>query len=187
MAMLAALGQWACTPETPQAVMAMDVSQAGYGKDFRLQDTSGRWRTLADFRGKTVLVFFGFTQCPDICPAAMNDAAEVIRQLGADAARTQVIFISLDPERDTPDILQAFTSAFHPDFVALRGDVELTRQTAEAYRVYFRKVPQGSSYTIDHSAMVYLYDSEGRLQRALRPGMTPIQQAAEVRKFLPSA
>lgn len=174
----------ACSRGESAGTGAIDVTGANYASDFRLQDTEGHWRTLGDFRSKVVMVFFGFTQCADICPGAMNQATEVLKQLGDDGRQIQVLFISLDPERDTPSILQAFVSTFHPSFVALRGDPDLTRQTAERYRVYYRKVPTAGSYTIDHSALVYVYDKEGRLRLALQPGMTSQQQADQIRPFL---
>ncbi|WP_374408684.1 SCO family protein [Hydrogenophaga sp.] len=174
----------ACSQGESAGTGAIDVTGADYARDFRLQDTGGAWRTLADYRGKVVMVFFGFTQCPDICPGAMTQAAEVLQRLGDDGRRVQVLFISLDPERDTPEILHAFVSTFHPSFVALRGDPALTQQTAESYRVFYRKVPAGGSYTIDHSALVYVYDKDGQLRRALRPGMTAEQQIEQIRPFL---
>lgn len=173
-----------CSGEVTPASAAIDVTGAEYGKDFRLQDTSGQWRTLADYRGKLVLLFFGFTQCPDVCPAAMMQAVEVLKLLGDDGTKVQVIFVSLDPERDTPELLRAFIGSFHPSFMALRGDMELTRKTADDFKVFFRKVPLAGSYTIDHSAMVYVYDPQGRLRRALPPGQPAQAQAAAVKALM---
>lgn len=183
--MLAAVAVLAgCSGERKPQAAAVDLTGADYGKDFRLQDTTGQWRTLADYRGKLVLLFFGFTQCPDICPGAMTQAAEVLRLLGDDGSKVQVLFISLDPERDTPEILRAFIGSFHQSFVALRGDMELTRKTANDFKVFFRKVPLAGSYTIDHSAMVYVYDAQGRLRSALRPGLPAQAQADAVRALM---
>jgi protein SCO1 len=173
-----------CSREIAPASAAIDLTGADYGKDFRLQDTSGRWRTLADYRGKVVLLFFGFTQCPDVCPSAMMQAVEVLKQLGDDGTKVQVLFVSLDPERDTPEVLRAFVASFHPSFVALRGDVDLTRKTADDFKVFYRKVPLAGSYTIDHSAMVYLYDARGRLRRALRPGQPAQAQVAAIKALM---
>jgi protein SCO1/2 len=173
-----------CSPTAPQPPGVLDISGADYGRDFRLQDPSGAWRTLADFRGKAVMVFFGFAQCPDVCPTALFKAAESLQALGGDAAKVQVLFISLDPERDTPEILKSFAGAFHPSVIALRGDADLTRQTAEHFKVFYRKVPLNGSYTIDHTALVYLYDPAGKLRRALRPAITAQQQAEQVRALL---
>lgn len=174
----------ACSDGLKLDASAIDVTGAEYGKDFRLQDESGQWRTLADYRGKLVMIFFGFTQCPDVCPAAMTQAVEVLKLLGDDAARVQVLFVSLDPERDTPELLRAYIRNFHPGFVALRGDVELTRATAEHFKVFFRKVPFAGSYTIEHSAFVYVYDRQGRLRRALRSDMSAQAQATAIRPLL---
>jgi protein SCO1/2 len=171
----------ACSDGIKSELSAIDVTGAEYGKDFRLQDTSGQWRTLADYRGKVVMLFFGFTQCPDVCPAAMMQAVEVLKLLGDDAGKVQVLFVSLDPERDTPEILRAYIQNFHPSFQALRGDVELTRTMAEAFKVFYRKAPFAGSYTIEHTALVYLYDTQGQLRRALRPGITASTQADAVR------
>lgn len=171
-------------PAPSPTLGSIDLSEARYAQDFRLQDPDGAWRTLADYRGKTVMLIFGFTQCPDVCPAALAKAADVKQQLGADAADVQVLFISLDPERDTPAILRAFADSFGAGIVPLRGDVELTRQTAEAFKVYYRKVPLAGSYSLDHSAMVYLYDRAGQVRRALSPQLDAVGQAAEVRAVL---
>ncbi len=171
-------------PPTSVALGGLDLNGAQYAQGFRLQDPDGHWRTLDDYRGKAVMLLFGFTQCPDVCPTALAKAAEVRRSLGADAAEVQVLFISLDPERDTPDILRAFTGSFDADIVPLRGDVDLTRQTAEAFKVFYRKVPLAGSYSLDHSAMVYLYDRQGRVRRALPPGLDAASQAAELRTVL---
>lgn len=173
-----------CTPRTAATPKPIDLTGVGYARDFRLQDTEGAWRTIADYRGKAVLVFFGFAQCPDVCPSAMFRAAEALAELGADASRVQVLFVTLDPERDSAEILRAFVGSFHPGFVALRGDPELTRKTADEFKVFYRKVPIGSSYTIDHSAMVYAYDGAGRIRVALRPTMTGHEQAEQLRALL---
>ena len=182
-AVLAALG---CTPSDKPvgAVRGLDIGGANYARDFRLSDAEGRERTLADYRGKVVLVFFGFTQCPDVCPTALSGAAEMLKLLGDDGANVQVLFVSLDPERDTPEVLKHYMASFHPSFVALRGDLERTQQTADAYKVFFRKVPLASSYTIDHTALTYVYDRNGELRVALRPQQTPREQADDVRALL---
>jgi protein SCO1 len=173
-----------CSPREQISIGAIDVTGAAYGQDFRLQDPGGTWRTLADYRGKVVLVFFGFTQCPDVCPTAMTQAAELLKLIGDDGSKVQVIFISLDPERDTAGILREFIGSFHPSFVALRGDVDLTRKTAEDYKVFFRKVPLAGSYTIEHSAMVYAYDKSGHFRYVLRPSMTAREQAEQVKSLV---
>lgn len=184
---LASVSAWlaaGCAPSGQTGTKAIDVTGATYALDFRLQDTTGAWRTLADYRGKVVLVFFGFTQCPDVCPTAMTQAAELLKLIGDDGSKVQVVFISLDPERDTADILRGFIGSFHPSFVALRGDMDLTRKTAADFKVFFRKVPLAGSYTIDHSALVYAYDKSGRLRFAFRPGMTTSEQAEQLKPLL---
>lgn len=166
---------------------ALDVTGANYGRDFRLADPDGRWRSLADFRGRAVLLFFGFTQCPDVCPTALARAAEVRRLLGDDAGRLQVIFVTLDPERDSPDMLRAYTAAFDPGFLGLRTDPDGTRQVAEDFKVFYRKVPTGGSYTLDHSALSYVFDTGGRLRLAVPHDLPADKVAADLRVLLASA
>ncbi|MCL1860522.1 MAG: SCO family protein [Proteobacteria bacterium] len=144
-----------------------DITGANYGRDFALLDPDGKIRRLADFRGKAVMVLFGFIQCPDVCPTALQRAAAVRRLLGADGERLQIIFITVDPERDSPEILREYSAAFDTDVLGLYGTPEKVRETADAFRVYFRKVPTGGSYTVDHSATSYIFDPEGRLRLAV--------------------
>lgn len=172
------LGLIGCTKTS--AFHAVDVTGAAWGRDFRLRDPSGRERTLADFRGRAVLVFFGFTQCPDVCPTALTRAAEVMRQLGDDGRRLQVLFVTVDPERDTPELLRSYTHAFHPDFLGLWGDLDQTAAAAREFKVVYTKVPTGSSYTMDHTALSYAFDPAGRLRLAVRHAAT----AAEVTQDL---
>jgi protein SCO1/2 len=161
-----------------------DVSGVDYGRDFELLDPDGNTRRLADFRGKAVLVFFGFILCPDVCPTALQRAAAVHRLLGADAERFQIIFITVDPERDTPAILREYTALFDANVLGLYGSLEKTQKTADAFRVYFRKVPTGSSYTIDHTATSFIYDPEGRLRLAVTHQSTAESIAADVALLL---
>ena len=163
-----------------------DVTGAKFGRDFRLADPDGRERTLADFRGKVVLLFFGFTQCPDVCPTALARAAAVRRQLGADGDRVQVIFVTVDPERDTPALLRQYTTAFDPGFLGLRADLEGTRKVANDFLVTYRKVTTGSSYTMDHTALTYVFDPQGRLRLLLRHDQTVAQYASDIRILLKS-
>ena len=164
-----------------------DITGADYGRDFRLTDPHGQEHTLADFKGNVVMVFFGFTQCPDVCPTALARAAEVKQLLGADGERLQVLFISVDPERDTPDILNAYTAAFDPTFLALYGDAARLAETAREFQVIYQKVPTGSSYTMDHTANTYVYDPQGRLRLKLMHNQTSLEYAADVRKLLHAA
>ncbi|MDR1463190.1 MAG: SCO family protein [Azoarcus sp.] len=161
-----------------------DIGGASYGRDFELLDPDGKTRRLADFRGKAVMVFFGFIQCPDVCPTTLGRAAEMRRLLGADGERLQIIFITLDPERDSPEILRAYTAAFDADILGLYSTPEKTAETAKDFRIYYRKVPTGSSYTIDHSAISYLYDPEGRLRLAVSHKSPAEAVAADVAALL---
>ena len=166
------------------AFNGIDVSGADYGKDFRLQDPSGRTRTLADFKGQAVLLFFGFTQCPDVCPTALERAAQARALLGALGQRVQVVFVTVDPERDTPAVLQAYTSAFDPSFLGLHGTLEETAALAKNFKAHYKKVPTGSSYTMDHTALSYVYDPAGRLRVVLRHDQSAEQFAQDLRRLL---
>ena len=145
-----------------------DITGAEYGKSLELQDTTGRLRHLDDFRGKAVVLFFGFTHCPDVCPTTLADLAGVMKTLGPDADRVQVLFVTVDPERDTPEALAKYVGAFDPRFIALRGDVAATQRVAKEFKIYFEKRKQGESYTIDHSAQSYVIDPQGRLRLLVR-------------------
>ena len=162
----------------------LDLTGAAYGRDFRLNDPDGRERTLADFRGRAVLLYFGFTQCPDVCPTALIRAAVVRKLLGADKDKLQVVFITVDPERDTAPMLREYTAAFDPSFLGLSGDLARTRETADEFKVYYKKVPTGSSYTMDHSALSYVFDPQGRLRLAMRHEQTADDYAHDIRLVL---
>jgi len=161
-----------------------DISGASYGRDFELLDPDGNTRRLADFRGKVVMVFFGFIQCPDVCPTALQRAAAVHRLLGADSERFQIIFITVDPERDSPGILREYSSVFEANVLGLYGTPEKIRETAEAFRIYYRKIPTGGGYTVDHTATSYVYDPEGRLRLAVTHQSTAESIAADVALLL---
>jgi protein SCO1 len=150
----------------------IDITGAEYARDFDLPDTDGQRRKLADFKGKVTVVFFGFTQCPDVCPTTMAELAEVKKALGADGARVQGIFISVDPERDTVPVLKAYVQNFSPDFVALRGTLAETQATAKSFKVFYAKVPGNSegSYSIDHTAGSYIFDAKGQVRLFTRYG-----------------
>jgi protein SCO1 len=164
----------------------VDITGANYARDFFLNDHTGARRTLADYRGKVVVIFFGFTQCPDVCPSVMSDMAEVKRRLGAAGDRLQVIFVTVDPERDTQPVLAQYVPAFDPTFVGLYGTPEQTAATAKEFKVFYQKVPgkTETSYTIDHTAGSYVIDSEGRVRLFLRhgSGLDPI--VADLKKLL---
>jgi len=154
------------------AFKGIDITGADYAQDFALPDVDGRVRTLADFRGKVTVVFFGYTQCPDVCPTTLAELAAVKQSLGADGQQVQGIFVTVDPERDTPEILKAYVTNFGADFVALRGDADQTKDTARAFKVYYAKVPgqTPTSYTMDHTAGSYVYDRQGRVRLFTRYG-----------------
>ena len=157
----------ACTAGGPK-FKSRDITGVDYGKSLELADTSGRVRHLEDFRGKAVVVFFGFTHCPDVCPTTLADLARVMQDLGPDADRVQVLFITVDPERDTPVDLDKYVQAFDPRFVALRGDPQQTARVAKEFKIYYEKRNQGSTYTVDHSAQSYVIDPQGRLRLLVR-------------------
>ncbi|MYN14419.1 redoxin domain-containing protein [Pusillimonas sp. TS35] len=165
-------------------VSGMDLYGSGIGTGFALQGADGRQYSLPDFKGKVLLVFFGFTQCPDICPTALYRASEVKRELGADGNRLQVAFISVDPERDTPEILRAYTEAFDPSFLGLYGTPEQIAATAADFKAYYRKVPTGSSYTMDHTALSYVFDADGKLRLALGHNQPIEEFVSDIRKVM---
>lgn len=149
-----------------------DVTGLDYARDFALPDQNGKMRSLADFKGKAVVVFFGYTQCPDVCPTTMAEMATVMQQLGPLADKVQVLFITLDPERDTPELLAKYVPAFDPRFLGLVGDKAATEKVAKEFKVYYQKVPgkEPGSYTLDHTAGSYVFDPQGRLRLFVRHG-----------------
>jgi protein SCO1/2 len=166
----------------------IDVTGAPYGKGFALTDMRGQPRTLDDFKGKVVMLYFGFVQCPDVCPTALTRANEVMGLLGAEnASQVQVIFVTVDPERDTPELLQNYMAAFNPGFLALYGTPEQTEQAAKEFRVFYKKVPTGSTYTMDHTSLSYLFDPRGRFRVALRHEQTAADHAADIAALLRGA
>lgn len=168
---------WAAAPApvTVAAFRTNDITDAGFAiRGFELTDHTGRLRTLADFKGKVVITVFGFTSCPDVCPTTLAALASVIRALGKDAPRAQVLFVTLDPERDTLPLLSAYVPAFHPSFIGLRGSAAQTRTTAREFRVSYEKVAgsAGGNYTLDHSTHGYVFGADGRLRLFLRMGVS---------------
>ncbi|MBK9675634.1 MAG: SCO family protein [Betaproteobacteria bacterium] len=148
----------------PPKFRASDITGTTYGSEFALTDHHGKARTLADFRGKAVVMFFGYTQCPDVCPTTLTELAEAMRRLGADAERVQVLFVTIDPERDTPELLRNYVPAFHPSFLGLYGDAAALERTVKDFKVFYQKQPgpTPSTYTVDHSAGAFLFDPQGR-------------------------
>lgn len=175
----------ACQPPAPPvSFKSIDITGASYRRDFRLPDPGGSTRSLAEFKGKVVLVFFGFTQCPDVCPTALGRAIEVRKLLGADGDKVQVVFITVDPERDTPQILREYMKAFDPSFIALRGNAEQVAATAKEFKVFFQKVPTKGSYTMDHTAVTYAFDPHARLRLALKHEQSAPEIASDLRNLL---
>ena len=166
------------------AFKGVNLTGASYGRDFRLKDVQGRERTLADYRGKVVLLHFGFTMCADVCPTALARAARVKAMLADRGDRLQVLFVTLDPERDTPQVMSAYTAAFDPSFVALHGDLQQTRAVADDFKVFYRKVPTGGSYTLDHSTTAFAFDPAGHLRVGLRHNESAEDCLQDLRQLL---
>ena len=182
-----ALALAACSQRQASAEFtATDISGADFGRDFALTDTQGKTRHLADFRGKAVVVFFGYTQCPDICPTTLTRLAQTFKLLGDEAKRVQVVFITLDPERDTPQLLTKYATSFDPSFLSLYGDSATIARTAAEYKVFYQKQPgsRPDLYSIDHSAGSYVYDPTGRLRLYVGQADTPQNIAADLRLLL---
>jgi protein SCO1/2 len=146
-----------------------DITGADYGKALDLTDHTGQPRHLEDFRGKAVVVFFGFTHCPDICPTTLAETAAALKKLGPDADRVQVLFVTVDPERDTAEALAKYVTAFDPRFLGLRGDTQATQRAAKEFKVFYETRKSGESYTVDHSGQTYVIDPQGRLRLLVRP------------------
>ena len=163
-----------------------DISGVSYARGFELTDQDGHRRTLADFHGKVVSIFFGYTQCPDVCPTTLSELAEVMKMLGPDAARVQVLFVTIDPERDTPQLLTAYVPAFNPSFLGLYGDAEATARTAKEFKIIYQKQsgPTPGTYTMDHSAGTYVFDPQGRLRLYMSYGQGPEVFVHDIRELL---
>ena len=174
-----------CTEGKP-SFHAVDLTGADYAKDFALKDADGRQRTLADFKGKVVVLFFGFAQCPDVCPTTMAEMAQVKQQLGKDGDKLQVLFVTVDPARDTPEVMKAYMSAFDPAFVALIPTPEQLAAMTKDYKVYYKKVEgkTPTSYSMDHSAASYIYDPQGRLRLYARYGAGVPSMVADIKALL---
>jgi protein SCO1/2 len=148
------------------AFRSTDITGAELGRDFKLIDHNGQPRTLADFRGKVLVVFFGFTHCPDVCPITLSELARALKRLGADAQRVQVVMITVDPERDTPEVLKQYVTALDPGFLGLTGDPQAIAETARDFKVFYQKSPGATpqAYSVDHSSGTFVYDPAGRLR-----------------------
>jgi protein SCO1 len=163
-----------------------DVTGLDYAKGFSLTDFNGKPRTLADYKGKVAIVFFGYTQCPDVCPTTMAEMASVMQKLGPQADQVQVLFITLDPERDTPQLLASYVPAFDKRFMGLYGTPAQTAKTAKDFKVFYSKVPgkEPGSYTIDHMAGSYVFDRDGRLRLFIRHGGSADSIVHDIRQLL---
>jgi protein SCO1/2 len=171
---------------TASGFTSIDITGAEYANGFQLTDHNGQQRTLADFKGKVVVVFFGFTQCPDVCPTSLSELAEAKRLLGADGDKLQGLFVSVDPARDTPEVMKEYMASFDPSFLALYTTADGLPELAKRFRVYYKKVdgPTPTSYTMDHSAGSYVYDTKGRVRLYTRYGSGAPALAGDVKKLL---
>lgn len=172
---------------TPKATFkSLDITGASYGQKLNLPDFNGQPRQLGDFAGKLVVLFFGYTQCPDVCPTTLANLAETQKLLGADGDKLMGLFVTLDPERDTAELLKAYVAQFNPDWLALRGNAEQTSAAAKEFKIFYRKVPgqTETSYTLDHTAASYVFDTHGRLRLYVRHATPPAELAADLKTLL---
>ena len=178
----------ACDAGKP-AFRNTDITGADFARSLTLNDPTGKPRSLADFKGKVVTVFFGYTQCPDVCPTTLSEMAEVMKLLGEKSDRVQVLFVSVDPERDTPGVLAEYAPAFDPRFLALSGDANATAAVTREFKVFFQKVPGATpgTYTIDHSAGSYVFDPAGRVRLFIKHGQGAQALAGDILRLLDGA
>ncbi|MBL0422548.1 SCO family protein [Ramlibacter sp. AW1] len=192
--LLAACGE---PPGTPAAgYHAVDIRAVDWGRDFRMTDHAGQVRSLRDFKGKVVMMFFGFTQCPDICPSTMADMAQAVNQLGGSAAEVQGLFVTVDPARDTPEVLAKYVTGFHPSFLGLRANEQSTQALADEFKAFYaarRPAPAPDSehrhgdtapYMVDHTRAVYVFDRKGKLTLLITSGRTVDEIAADLNRLL---
>jgi len=175
-----------CSGQDAKPVFKLtDVTGASFGKTLELSDHNGQRRTLGDFKGKVVALFFGFTHCPDVCPTTLVEMANVMKELGGDSGRLQVLFVSIDPERDTAEVLKRYVPAFHPSFLGLTGNADEIAQAAKEFKIYYQKqkLPSGG-YTMDHSAGTYILDGEGRLRLFAQYGAGAPALLHDIRQLL---
>jgi protein SCO1 len=173
-------------PSDKAPFQGVDITGADYARTLALPDQDGKPRTLDDFKGKVTVVFFGYTQCPDVCPTTMVELAQVKKALGKDGERVQGVFVTVDPERDTPETLKAYMANFDPSFVALRGTLEQTKAAAKEFKVFYAKVPGKveGSYTFDHTAASYVLDTKGKVRLFVRYGSPPEALTADIKALL---
>jgi protein SCO1 len=163
---------------------SVDITGAEYGRTLELTDHTGKPRRLEDFRGKAVVLFFGFTHCPDVCPTTLVEVSSALKNLGPDAERVQVLFVTVDPERDTQEALAKYVTAFDPRFLGLRGDAAATQRAAKEFKIYYEKRKAGDTYSIDHSGQSYVIDPQGRLRLLVRPDRIGEDLAPDLRTLL---
>jgi protein SCO1 len=188
MGLIGSIGLQISCSEQKMNFASVDITGADYAKDFSLPDHNGQTRTLKDFANKVVVMFFGYTQCPDVCPTSMAELAEVKKLLGKDGARLQGLFVTVDPERDTAEVLKAYMTNFDPSFLALIPTPAQLPELAKAFRIHYKKIEgkTPTSYTMDHSAGSYVYDLSGRVRLFTRYGMGAQKLAADLKVLLPS-
>jgi protein SCO1/2 len=176
----------ACAPQDKPQFKAVDITGADYAKGFSLPDADGKMRTLQDFKGKAVVVFFGYTQCPDVCPTTLAEISDAKKLLGPDGAKVEAVFITVDPARDTPELLKAYVGNFGPDFVALRGNDDQVAAAAKDYKVYYKRVDGKTpgSYFMEHTAASYIYDPQGRIRLYSRYGSGAQALAGDLKLLL---
>lgn len=182
----AALSLLAACGKKEVSFIGSDISGTKLGQDMAMQDASGKLRTLADYKGKVAVVFFGYTQCPDVCPTSMAALAEAMELLGKDADKVQVVMISVDPERDTPEVLSAYVQAFNPAFVGLTGTPEQLSKTAKSFKAYYAKSPgaKPDQYSMDHASSFYIIDKDGEARVLVNGRASPQDIAADIKQLL---
>ncbi|MDN5752297.1 MAG: SCO family protein [Nitrosospira sp.] len=178
-----------CGNAVKPTFLSTDITGADFGRDFELTDPTGETRSLADFKGKAIVLFFGYTHCPDMCPATMGQLAAAMQKLGKDAARVQVLFVTVDPERDTPAQLKQYLSAFNPSFLGLSGDAQATKDIANEFKVVYQKQAGQSPdhHTMDHSTGTYIFDPKGKLRLYVSNGATGDVFAQDIAELLRTA
>ena len=173
-------------PNAKSPFNGIDVTGAPFGGDFALTDADGRARSLADFRGKVVVLVFGYTHCPDVCPTTLADFAGAVKRLGAEGSRVQVLFVTVDPQRDTAQLLKEYVPAFHPSFMGLRGDEAATGKVTRDFHVYVNRNDKagGTAYTVDHAAQSFVFDPAGKLRLVIGYGMEQEKIANDLRVLM---
>ncbi len=175
------------SPQSPPSPFtSTDITGIGWGRDFHLTDHNGKPRSIADFKGQVVMLFFGYTHCPDLCPTTLTEMAQVRAKLGRDGRRVQGLFVTIDPKRDTPQLLAQYVPAFDPSFLGLYGDERTTAAVAREFKIFYsaQKADAQGNYTVDHSGAIYVFDTQGHLRLLMRPGMTIDAMAADVALLL---